>query len=142
MAEATKAGAHKLAQPERYDGQELHPDLAREQALAAEQEPKAVPLVRPKEDNDGPPAGPPTPPVAAATPAPRVVHQNFRAPPGLARWKIRCVNYPDQVGRYLLARTEEQARAEYVRATGLHAVLAAIGEGAPEPRLMVKKLPD
>jgi hypothetical protein len=130
---------------DRPDGEMLPADLVRVQLQAKRPDPKPVPLVFQKKAPEDGEAGPPTPPLAAAEPVPRLIHQNERVPPksGLVRYKVRCLNYGEaQPTRYVLARNEKDARKTYLRDGGLDAVMAAVGPDAPAPRLSVKALPD
>lgn len=86
--------------------------------VKAEMEAKPVKLHRPKE-KDGKPADViPVPPVAAGGPAPRLVHDNERAPPGLRRFAVHC-NEPLAPKRYVLAKTQGEAEAHYRKYAGL-----------------------
>lgn len=130
---------------DRPDGELMPADLASIQARHQEPDPKPVPLRMPPADPDATEPGPPIPPVASAAGAPKMIHQNERAPAGsgLVRYKIRCTNYGEnQPVRYVLARNEEEACRKYTKHVGLDAVLEAIGDKAPAPRLAVKALPD
>lgn len=121
----------------------LLPELQREQA-GAEPAPPRVPLVVPRKDEMGNPADHPphAPPPAAAGPAPRTVHENERAPAGLARFRVRCENYGQQEARYVLAASEREARDHYLRSLKIDRLAEALGDGAPDPMLSVVRLPD
>jgi len=122
------------------DTTELPPHLARTQAEhATESDPKVVPLIPQGKGVDAPPG----PPLAAADPVPRAVHQNERAPEGLKRFKLRCEDPPGPF-RYILAHDEEEAVAHYLKSTGVQAVLDALPPGMrPSPRMTVRRtLPD
>lgn len=141
--------AKKTDTPEQAPGQAERP-----QAPAAplppdtvtEPEPKPAPLVQPKApDGKAKEDRPPVAPTAEPSPAPRSVHQNLRAPEGLRRFKIVCRGYGEVTGlplRYVLAENEAQARAHYLRISGLDGIRARLGEGAPEPQLVVTALRD
>lgn|SRR5574341_793516 len=84
---------------------------------------------------------------------PRIVKQGARAPLGMKRFKIRA-DYPyGSPTEYVLARDEDAARKEYLRATLLDAweakqQAAWKADGSPEhrkpapPILVVTALPD
>lgn len=141
MAKAKDGVACKEA--EVLDEGRLLPHLAGVQMRAAEGEPAVVPLLKSADKED---ESPPKAPVAKAHPAPRIVHQNERAPHGMHRYKIRCLNYgADQPTRYVLAASEDEARRHYLESAGIVAVAEAIeadGERPPTPRLIVTKLAD
>lgn len=69
----------------------------------------------------------PAAPVAAPDPAPRLVHENERAPAGLRRYKAwsRQGNRGAPRTRYILARNADEARAYYLQSTGLDHDIAA-----------------
>jgi hypothetical protein len=88
---------------------------------------------------------PPLPQPGSKTPkapTPRFVHENSRAPEGLARFKVRALNYGAQETRYVLAADEQAARTCYIEGTGLDKVQEVLGAGAPDVLLSVKRLPD
>lgn len=123
-----------------WDGS-LREECQRVQQQHALPEPEAVRLSRPekgREDEVLPQAV-----MAEPTPAPRFIHQNERAPAGLKRYKIRCTNYGcEQPYRYVLAASRARAEAYYGQATGLVALVQALGDDAREPLLSVVELPD
>lgn len=77
---------------------------------------------------------------------PRVIDPLERAPKGLIRFKIRCNNYHPQKTRYILARTEDEARAEFMKANGLDKHIAKLKKintpNLVEADLVVTQLPD
>lgn len=133
----------KKNEAEVIDEGKLLPHLQSVQVAVMQSDPPVVPLVKPGKEED---EAPPRAPKAKPTPVPRVVHQNERAPQGLVRFKIRCLNYgSDQPTRYILAASEEDARRCYLECTGISAVLKAVeddGETPPGPRLSVTRLAD
>lgn len=155
MAEKTatlKAKADPMAPAlDRADMEELPRELKAAQTAAQGGKVKAVPLVARKSAHGEPDPGPPTSPAAAASPAPRVVHQNERVPKGsgLTRFKIRCLNYGggDQPTRYVLAADRASAEKTYLAHTGLQAVLDLLTDkdgnlAGPVPKFATKALED
>lgn len=108
--------------------------------------PKAVPLVKPKNQEGKPEEGPPNAPVSEGDRVPRLIHQNERAPAGLKRYVIRCDNYHPQPKRYVLARSEEEGRDYYMRAQRLDMLLEGLRRNGVEhieqPALVVTELVD
>jgi hypothetical protein len=146
MAKKTLASGSLAPQPE-FDGEQLPDDLLRVQASAPELEgePKAVKLIPPPAAYiaEGGQDSPPSCPVARASPVPRLVHQNERSPgKGLVRYKIRCVSFPDQPTRYVLAADQASAEKHYTRTSGIDALLKAIGDETLKVRLSVRVLID
>lgn len=95
------------------------------------------------------------PPHGTARPAetgalPRVISPLERAGDGARRYKVRCNNYTPRPIRYILARSEQEAREHYLTvATDLSQVLARLertrrdGDLPVEPAdLVVTVLPD
>ncbi len=146
MAKSKSEAQPPLSQ--QVPGEALPTELLGVQAEAVtEQEPKPAPLIRlPEPSGQGFMDQPPVPPVASPTPAPRFIHQNHRAPAGMARVKVRAVNYGEQPMRYVLVpagpQAVEAAKAHYMRATGLDAVVEAQQGEGPKVRLAAKPLPD
>lgn len=99
-------------------------------------------------DKPAAPAGDELPPMPVADPGgpvPRVISQNERAPKGLKRFKLRCDNYQTQPTLYVLAKDEDQARAEYLKVTGIAEIVANAkksGIATAVPHLAVKELAD
>lgn len=132
----------------RLEGTEMPDDLRQAQLQAQAQPPRPVRL-EPARDELGAPADlPPVPPLAAAAPVPRVIHQSERSPDRqrLARFKVRCVQpFGAQPVRYVLApKGDRQAAVDhYLEATGIRAILDTFPEGqAPKPLMACKELPD
>src|SRR5262245_42637557 len=86
--------------------------------------------------------GAPVPPQAGEGSVPRAVHQNERAPEGLRRCKVRCVNYSEFPFRYILAHAEDEAKSYYLQSTGLLAMVALLPPDHEEPVLTVRTQPD
>lgn len=77
---------------------------------------------------------------AAASPLPRLIDENERAPAGTTRFKVRGAG--EQPTFYILAKDEASAKALYLRTTGLDAKPAGDkGEKADVP-VFVRKLDD
>lgn len=106
-------------------------------------DPKVVKLVKRLGPDGKAEDRPPEPPVAVDGPVPRPVHQNERAPAGLVRFKVSARNFNPRPVRYILARTEAEARQCYVESTGLdfdRARMQAESEAALEQDLRVLRL--
>jgi hypothetical protein len=86
----------------------------------------------------------------AGGPVPRTVKPIARVAEHLRgthkRFKLRCTNYEASPVRYVLARSEKEAREHYLESEGLNRQLAQLQEDgvekAEKPRLSVTVLPD
>lgn len=66
-------------------------------------------------------------------PLPRVVHPLERAPAGLVRFKVACLNYSPQPSKYILAKTEADAVGHYRTVTKLDVLMAKLQGKRAEP---------
>jgi hypothetical protein len=101
-----------------------------------ELDPKPVKLVK-QTDADTPPK----PVKAVASPVPRLIHQNERAPEGLKRFacSYKARKTPTHVKRYVLARDVAEAEAYYLKSMGLDRQTIAADETA---KMAIRELPD
>lgn len=105
----------------------------------------------------GPAGEPPVKPPKFETPAPadaggalpRVIKPIERAPKGLKRFKVRCLNWapPVRPTKYIMARDEASAVKCYLEATGLMKELERTAKAKDrdeyeKPDMWVKELPD
>jgi hypothetical protein len=127
--------------PSTLEHQQLPPHVEAAGQRAASPEPAGVKLNPVPEGEDRPPSAP----TAEAGVVPRYIHQNYRAPAGLRRYKIRCLNYGGMGFRYVLARNQQEAEDCYIEQTGLKAKVSSAKASridVAEPWLNTRELPD